>query len=140
MGANTFDCLPSPLPDRLNIVMTRNKGRKSHHCNVRFTDNPPEKILYELEQEGFPFAVLMGGTKVNTLFMERHLISEVHLTLVPHFFGTGLGLFNSPMDNALELKKIKEFTSGQILMVFQVILPTLLQGKANMASQSKATA
>ncbi len=120
MGSRTFDTLDSPLPDRLNLVMTRNRERKSNFPNLVFTDESPEQILHGLEQKGFPFAVLMGGANLNTVFMKKNLISEVHLTLVPRFFGTGLGLFDSPLNNKLELQNIEQFSSGQLLMIFRV--------------------
>ena len=50
MGSKTFDTFGYPLPDRKNIVMTRNKKRKSLDNNLIFTDNSPQKILQDLRQ------------------------------------------------------------------------------------------
>ena len=48
MGSRTFDTFGNPLPDRKNIVLTRNKKRKSEWENLVYTDNKPAKILKEL--------------------------------------------------------------------------------------------
>ena len=37
MGSRTFDTIGKPLPGRKNIVMTRNKDRKSQAKNLVFT-------------------------------------------------------------------------------------------------------
>ncbi len=121
MGSNTFDTLGSPLPDRLNIVMTRNKDRKSSFSNLVFTDQAPETILWDLDEKNYPFAVLMGGARINSLFMEKGLVDEMHLTVVPRIFGTGLGLFHSPFDKQLALHSIREIQSGHVLMIFHLL-------------------
>ncbi len=120
MGSSTFDTLSSPLPDRLNIVLTRNKNRKSSFSNLVFTDQAPETILWDLEKKNYPFAVLMGGSRINSLFMEKGLVDEMHLTVVPRIFGTGLGLFHSPFDKPLSLHSLREIQSGHLLMIYRL--------------------
>ena len=53
MGARTFDTLKRPLPGRKNIIITRQRARKSEWDNLVFTDRPPKAILSDLEKEGF---------------------------------------------------------------------------------------
>ncbi len=120
MGSRTFDALGSPLPDRLNIVMTRKKHGKPSFPNLVFTDQAPGTILSDLDEKNYPFAVLMGGAQINSLFMDQGLVDEMHLTLVPRIFGTGLGLFDSPFDRQLALESIREIQSGHLLMKFRL--------------------
>ena len=49
MGSRTFDTLGKPLPGRKNIVVTRNRSRKSDWDNLVFTDRSPKEILSGLE-------------------------------------------------------------------------------------------
>ena len=120
MGSKTFDMIGSVLPERKNIVMTRDKTRKSHDKDLIFTDNSPGLILKELYAQGFKSAVLIGGSIVNTLFLQENLIDEIHVTIVPRLFGQGLSLFGKSFDTKLELINIGELGNGHILLKYQV--------------------
>ena len=97
MGSKTYDTIGKPLPDRLNIVMTRDKSRQSDQDNLIFTDLSPAKILEDLELKGYTSVALIGGAEVNTSFARDNLITQVHLTLVPRLFGSGLSIFAPPL-------------------------------------------
>ncbi|MCX6807999.1 MAG: dihydrofolate reductase family protein [Patescibacteria group bacterium] len=93
MGNNTFKSLGSkPLSNRLNIVLTR-KPHKSLLPNLKFTDSNPQKILQNLQDQGFKTVFIIGGAQINTLFARANLIDEIWLTTVPIIFGNGLSLF-----------------------------------------------
>ncbi|WP_321495032.1 dihydrofolate reductase family protein [uncultured Desulfobacter sp.] len=122
MGSTTYDTIGKPLPDRLNIVMTRDKSRQSDQDNLIFTDLSPAGILEDLEQKGYTRAVLVGGATVNSLFARDNLITQVHLTLVPRLFGSGLSIFAPPLDIdiGLTLESSQEIGDGHILLIYHV--------------------
>lgn len=120
MGSKTFDTIGKPLPGRKNIVMTRNKNRKSTADNLIFTAQSPSEIVRELQDQGFDKAALIGGEVVNTLFAREKLITQVHLTLVPVIFGQGLSLFNEPLDMDLEFMESREIDKGHLLLTYGV--------------------
>ncbi len=122
MGSKTYDTIKRPLPGRLNIVMTRDTSRVSHDENLIYTDQPPAQILRDLEQQGYDTVTLIGGAMVNSLFAKENLITEVHLTLVPKLFGTGLSLFNCALDMDLDLTETRELDKGHLLMVYRVVI------------------
>ncbi len=95
MGSKTFDTIGIPLPGRKNIILTRDKSRKSEWDNLLFTDASPKEIVANLEKEGFSEAILAGGAKINSLFAEENLIDEIIVTISPKIFGTGMSLFSS---------------------------------------------
>ena len=103
MGSRTFDTIGKPLPDRLNIVLTRDPRRVSRWENLTFTGRPPAEILSGLERDGYRCAILAGGATINTLFARQNLIDELTVTLSPKVFGAGVGLFNAALDLDLEL-------------------------------------
>src|SRR3989339_1334438 len=74
MGSKTFDTIGKVLPDRKNIVMTRDKKRQSKDPDLIFTDQTPGQILADLTLQGFTSVTLIGGSVVNTLFIKEHLI------------------------------------------------------------------
>jgi len=123
MGSKTYDTIGKPLPGRLNVVMTRDKSRQSDQDNLIFTDLSPAKILEDLERKGYTSVALVGGSVVNTLFIRDNLITQVHLTLVPRLFGSGLSLFAPPLelDLDLSLESTKDLGSGHILLIYHLV-------------------
>jgi dihydrofolate reductase len=121
MGSKTYDTIGRPLPGRLNIVMTRNKSRKSSEENLIYTDQAPADILRDLEARGYDQVALIGGALINSLFARENLITHVHLTLVPRLFGTGLSLFNNEMDMNLTFVESREIDKGHILLIYRVM-------------------
>lgn len=123
MGSKTYDTIGKPLPGRLNIVMTRDKSRQSEQDDLIFTDLPPAKILEDLELKGYTSVALVGGAAINTLFIRDNLITQIHLTLVPRLFGSGLSLFAPPLelDHDLSLASIEDLGDGHILLIYHVV-------------------
>ncbi|WP_320044008.1 dihydrofolate reductase family protein [uncultured Desulfobacter sp.] len=123
MGSKSYDTLGSPLPGRLNIVMTRDKSRQSDQDNLIFTDLSPAEILDDLENKGYTSAALIGGATINTLFARDNLITQVHLTMVPRLFGSGLSLFAPPLDldTTLNLESCQDLGDGHLLLIYHVV-------------------
>ncbi len=120
MGSKTFDTIGHPLPGRKNIVMTRNRTRRSDHKDLVFTDQTPQQILGDLKLQGFDQAALIGGSVVNSLFAKENLITRIHVTLVPAVFGQGLSLFNADLDLSLEFMESQEIGKGHLLLIYKV--------------------
>jgi len=120
MGSKTFDTLNMILPGRKNIVMTRDKNRKSDDNNLLFTDKDPEEILTMLEGEGYKEAALIGGSIINALVAEKNLIDEIQLTVVPRLFGKGLSLFNRELNARLELQEMELIEKDYIFLKYLV--------------------
>ncbi len=121
MGSKTFDTIGIPLPGRKNIILTRDKGRKSQWDNLIFTDASPREILASLENEGFAEAVLAGGARINSLFAGENLIDEIVVTISPKIFGTGMSLFSSELSLELELKEMKQTDLNLVFLRYNVL-------------------
>lgn len=121
MGSKTYDTIGRPLPGRKNIVLTRNKERTSTHPDLVYTDDPPDKLLGDLEQQGYTSVALAGGGQINTLFAAANRIDEILLTIAPRAFGLGLRLFNSPLDMELELLSHEVLEGKYMLLRYKVI-------------------
>ena len=125
MGSKTFDTIGKVLPERKKIVMTRDKTtrdkkRTSRNKDLIFTSQTPEEILNDLNTQGFESVALIGGSVVNTLFMKKNLIDEVHVTIVPRLFGKGLSLFNQSLDKRLELMDMEKIDQNYVLLKYRV--------------------
>jgi dihydrofolate reductase len=121
MGSKTYDTIGRPLPDRKNIVLTRNKERISTHPDLIYTDDQPDKLLGDLEQQGYTSVAIAGGGQINALFAAANRIDEMLLTIAPCAFGSGLRLFNSPLDMKLELLSHEVLEGKYMLLRYKVI-------------------
>lgn len=123
MGSRTYDTMGKPLPDRKNIVLTRNPRRKSKTDTLVFTSDPPQKILADLEVSGVDQVVLIGGATINSLFAAEGLVDEMVLTYCPSVFGTGISLFAGDISMALKLKALKKIGENSVAATYGVLHP-----------------
>lgn len=121
MGSKTYDTIGKPLIDRLNVVMTRNTANRFLRKNLLFTKESPQQLINTLENEGYTQAILIGGAETNSSFLQENLITQIHLTVVPKLFGTGLSLFSKETDKNLKLLQTKKLCSDKFVLVYQVI-------------------
>lgn len=121
MGSKTYDTIGRPLPGRKNIILTRNKERLSDNPNLIFCDDSPEKILVDLETEGYTMAALAGGAQVNSLFAAHNLIDEIIITIAPRIFGSGLRLFTDSLDLNLQLLSTRILEENYLMIHYKVL-------------------
>ena len=67
MGSNTLESLPDgkPLPDRMNIVLTRDKTKKSKYNNLKYMNSVEEIVRYCEGKKCF----CIGGESVYRQFL-----------------------------------------------------------------------
>jgi len=121
-GKKTFDTFPKPLPDRLNIVMTRNpEGLEQQEGLLEFTNAEPLALLKDLAKREFEQVVLGGGAQINKLFLEQNLVDEIYLTIEPKLFGSGHPLLSeTKIDVDLELIHMTNLTQDSLLLHYKV--------------------
>ena len=120
MGSRTYDAIGKPLPGRKNIVLTRNKQRRSTHPDLEFTDSKPAELVDRLQREGFTEVILAGGATINTLFARQGLIDEIQVTYSPKVFGQGLTLFADELSMDLQLLAFEQLGTDEILVRYRV--------------------
>lgn len=120
MGDKTFDTFPAPLKDRLNVVFTMKENLEPTE-GVKWVSGDVEKVLKELEDEGYTKAILGGGAFLNTTFLEKNLIDEIYITMEPRIFGEGLSMFNGDFNKKLELKKVEKINDNSVVLNYKVI-------------------
>ncbi len=117
MGSHTYDTLPHPLKERVNIVYSRSRNFEG----AETTQKSPLELLKDLEARGFKNVAICGGTQIYTMFMKAKVIDTIYLTVEPIIFGKGIGLFNEDLLFNLKLKSIQESKeSGSLLMEYSV--------------------
>lgn len=75
MGRKTFESIGKPLPERKNIVVTRNEKYEAPGCTVVHS---PEEALRAAGD--MPEVVVIGGGELFSQFMPR--VTRMYLTLV----------------------------------------------------------
>ncbi|MCU0680536.1 MAG: dihydrofolate reductase family protein [Planctomycetes bacterium] len=119
MGENTFKTFPAPLKNRLNVVFSLNENQPEIE-GVKWVKGEPEEVLKELEKMGYKKVLLGGGSFLNTLFMQKKLVSELILTVEPKIFGAGLSLFNQDLDADLKLLELNKINDDAFVMKYKV--------------------
>lgn len=79
MGRKTFESLNKPLPNRTNVVVTRNKSYKAEGCIV--VHSLKEAIEVSKDEEN---VFILGGAKIYEQAIE--FADKLDLTLVHHTF------------------------------------------------------
>jgi dihydrofolate reductase len=86
MGRKNFESIPHkyrPLPNRTNIVITRQSGYKAEGCIVVNSVEAALEIAKENEDKE-PF--IIGGGQIYKLALEANLIDKIYLTKINHTF------------------------------------------------------
>jgi len=122
MGQSSYDAIGSPLPGRLNIVLTREE-RTDQPGLLEHKQGDAKQILDDLEKRGHNKVLICGGTFVNSLFLKENLIDEIQITIEPKLFGAGLRLFDkTDVDLNMELMEIKKLNDNTINLLYRVII------------------
>jgi len=81
MGRKTFDSIGKPLPNRMNIIMTRDNEFQADGCHVvSSVDEALDCAKNEQVEEVF----VIGGAEIYKQLLPQ--IKRVHLTIVHHEF------------------------------------------------------
>lgn len=126
VGSTTFEQMPKiAFKNRLCIVLTRDKSKYSEYLensNFVFLEPKPNKVIEYLESKNIDKAVIIGGSKINSLFLRANLVDEIFVTLSPRIFGSGVRIFgDSSLDIKMELKSFEKISDNELLLNYKVI-------------------
>ncbi len=122
MGENTFKTFPKPLANRLNVVFSYNEKSRQID-NLKYVSGGPELVLKELKEMGYNSALLGGGANLNSLFLEKKLISEIIITYEAKIFGDGLSIFSKSFDIDLKLLELEKISEQTFYARYKLIYP-----------------
>ncbi len=121
MGKNTYNTFKRALPNRLNVVLSR-QGGNSVSGQLEFSSASPRELLENLAKRGYERVALIGGAAVNGAFLRAGLIDEILLTIEPRTFGEGLNLFSGiDVDISLSLISIKKLNKDVFCLHYKII-------------------
>ena len=86
MGRKNFESIPHkyrPLPDRTNIVITRQVNYTTEGCVVV---NSVEAALQIAKQNGDAEPFIIGGGQIYKLALETNVVDKIYLTKIHHTY------------------------------------------------------
>jgi len=86
MGRKNFESIPHkyrPLPNRTNVVITRQSDYKAEGCVVV---NSVEESLEIAKQNGETEPFIIGGGQIYKIALEQNLVDRIYLTRIHHSF------------------------------------------------------
>jgi len=87
LGRKNFESIPEkyrPLPNRKNVVLTRNKAFKASGCEVHYS---LEKCLEEYQNEKNRTVFIIGGGEIYHQALAMNCVDEMYITHVNKSFG-----------------------------------------------------
>ena len=86
MGRKNFESIPhkySPLPNRTNVIITRQADYRAEGCVVV---NSVEAALEIARKHGDTEPFVIGGGQIYKIALEENLVDKIYLTKVHHSF------------------------------------------------------
>ena len=106
MGRKNFESIPHkfrPLPNRTNVVITKQTDYKAKGCIVV---NSAEDALAIAKKNGDKEPFIIGGGQIYKLALEKNLVDKIYLTRIHHSF-EGDTFFPELNENWKEIVKIQ---------------------------------
>lgn len=122
MGSKTFEAIGRSLPGRRNIVLTSRPSqlvsKYSALKDIEFSSLTPAQLISQLEAEGLSHIALIGGSQLNTSFLEAGLVTNLRVTIAPAIIPGITGLFAQSLSKnyLLEMTNQEQLADGAIVL------------------------
>lgn len=122
MGRRTFQTIGEPLPERLNVIMTRQEPPFDDVPGVlECTNQSPSAVVRSLESRGYTEAVVVGGREIYSAFLEADLVTDIYVTVEPLIFGSGVPLVEGIAPKKLQLMSAEKLGEQSVLLHYVVL-------------------
>lgn len=119
MGHNTFRAIGGLLPNRLNVIYSKDPGKIPATEGSLVTNLPPHDLLEKLQKKGFRSIAIIGGGQINDLFLEADVVSELYITVTPQLFGSGIPLTKT--QRKLSLIDTRLLGQDEVLLHYKIV-------------------
>ncbi|MCU0792938.1 MAG: dihydrofolate reductase family protein [Opitutaceae bacterium] len=111
---------PERRPDLKRVVWTRSPDTYASETipgALEFSSDDPAEITARLRAEGRRRCAILGGSQVNTAWLNAQLVDELHLTLESSVFGSGTPLAQGCEARNLRLLEASALAPGGPLVL-----------------------
>ncbi|MDF2378935.1 MAG: dihydrofolate reductase [Candidatus Gracilibacteria bacterium] len=107
-----------------HIVFTQQiKGIQIKRDNVHFFNDRKDDLINLCDILQYKTITILGGSEIYHWFLKEKILSDIYLTIEPHFEGKGLNLLSGPSFIEQEKWKLKKTvvlnSSGTLLLHYQ---------------------
>ncbi len=128
MGSNTYQSSKRLFKfngKTLRVIFTREPSKYKKDVmpdQLEFTNESPKAFLARMVKKGYKKLLLVGGAKINGLFLKEKLVDEILLTIEPIVFGRGKPLIAElKLDVSMKLLSVKKLNSlGTLLLRYSI--------------------
>lgn len=122
MGRRTFQAIGEPLPERLNVIMTRQEAPFDDVPGVlECTSQSPHGAVKSLAARGYTRAVVVGGREIFSAFLSTDLVTDMFVTIEPVVFGSGVPLVEGVGSKKLQLMSAEKLGDQSVLLHYVVL-------------------
>ncbi len=124
-GNNTYNQIVGwgidfPYADKKNYVFTRNIELENTK-HVEFISENYIDFIKDLKKEKGKNIWLIGGGQLNTLFLNKNLIDDIEVFIMPIILTEGIELFEIlPNETMLKLTNTKTYSTGAVKLNYKV--------------------
>ncbi|MCJ8012380.1 dihydrofolate reductase family protein [Paenibacillus sp. KQZ6P-2] len=122
MGRLTFDEVLKlseefPYAGKPCYVTTRTPEKQQNNPHVTFTDEALTELIPRLQSESEGAVWLLGGGQLVQAFLQKGLLDEAVIAIIPKVLGKGIPLFpEGTMSSGFELQHVEQ--RGDIAMLY----------------------
>ena len=125
MGKTTYNIIsPDYLPLKekgTTVVLTTDDQAKSDNPTVVFTKSRAIEIVEMLAKMGHSEAVIIGGAKTMSEFINARLVDDIFLVMEPVLFGSGLPLLKDvELELKLNLQGVKKLNDNTVQLHYTI--------------------
>jgi len=127
MGRETYELVQRLYPDynfdsiecKTKIIVT---SQDDFVAEGYVVVQSPEQALEIAKSRDASVALLVGGGKLNASFIEKNMVNEIWVTIVPHILGKGRSVISeSAIDKRLSLIEYEMLSGNRIKLKYEVL-------------------
>jgi dihydrofolate reductase len=122
MGSTTYEQVLGfgdwVYPDKPSYILT-SRNLSTVRTDIFFVKGGIEEVINEINQKGYQRVWVIGGGKVASAFMQRNLVDEYIITIIPMILGAGISLYQFVPELKLNLISAKSDSSGMVELYYR---------------------
>ncbi len=125
MGRKTFDSIGKELPNRINVVLSRNKMENV----LNFQDLKHLFLYIEKNKEQINSVFIIGGSQIYKLFLDLRIISEMYVSRIEGNYNCDIFLTENYENNMILQKTLIEKNNNEELKIDYYTFNNIIENK-----------
>ena len=102
-----------PYPGKLSYILT-SRNLSTTRTDILFVKGGMEEVLKYIKKKSYKRVWLMGGGNLISSFINRGLVDEYIIAIIPTILGSGISLYQSVTELKLDLISANSYSSGVV--------------------------